>query len=62
MEKLIKNLESVQREFNKILVALARDSDLLVKVNVTDTSVTDLDGNKINQHIEVKTEVSKKLL
>ncbi len=62
MEKVIKNLESVQREFNKILLRLSREPDLLVTVSITDYSLTDMEGNKKKQHIEVKTAVAQKLL
>lgn len=61
MEKAIKNLKVVQREFNKLLLYLSSQPDLLVTVSVVDFSLTE--GEKqYKRHIEVKTSIGKKLL
>jgi len=62
MDNVIENLKSVQREFNKVLLRLSREPDLIVTVSVTDHSITDLDGNKMRQQIEVKTSLTRKIL
>ena len=62
MDNVIENLKSVQREFNKVLLRLSKEPDLIVTVSVTDHSITDLDGNKMRQQIEVKTSLTRKIL